>query len=143
MDQARAGYERELVEYFSGTISSASQPDASTLEAGMEQGGVIIGTPDDAIAGIERLLQITGGFGEFLARAHEWGTWEQTVHSYELFSRYVIPHFRGQMESKRSSQEWVATTPDAKISRAAVEKAFDDAGITLPTPEEQAAARRR
>ncbi len=143
MDQARAGYERELVEYFSGTISSASQPDASTLEAGMEQGGVIIGTPEDAIAGIERLLQITGGFGEFLARAHEWGTWEQTVHSYELFSRYVIPHFRGQLESKRSSQEWVATTPDAKISRAAVEKAFDDAGITLPTPEEQAAARRR
>ena len=102
-----------------------------------------MGTPDDAIAGIERLLEITGGFGEFLARAHEWGTWEQTVHSYELFSRYVIPHFRGQLESKRSSQEWVATTPDAKISRAAVEKAFDDAGIKPPTPGEQAAARRR
>ncbi len=143
IEQARIGYERELVDYFQGTISSATQPDTSTIEAGIEGGGAIIGTPDDAIAGIERLLELTGGFGGFLARAHEWGTWEQTVHSYELFSRYVIPHFRGQLEAKRSSQEFVAATPDAKISRAAVEKAFSDAGIDVTSPEEQAAARRR
>lgn len=143
MDEVRVGYEREVVEYYSGTISSATAPQESTLEAGIEQGGVIVGTPEDAIAGIERLQEITGGFGGFLARAHEWATWDQTVHSYELFSRYVIPHFRGQLEAKRSSQQWVATTPDAKISRAAVVKAFDDAGVTMPTPEEQAAARRR
>lgn len=143
IEQARVGYERELVDYFGGTISSATQPDAATIEAGIEQGGAIIGTPDDAIAGIERLLEMTGGFGGFLARAHEWGTWEQTVHSYELFSRYVIPHFRGQLEAKRSSQQFVADTPDAKISRAAVEKAFSDAGINVTSPEEQAAARRR
>ncbi|MXY36206.1 MAG: LLM class flavin-dependent oxidoreductase [Dehalococcoidia bacterium] len=141
--EAREGYERELVEYFGGTISSATQPDAATIEAGIEQGGAIVGTPDDAIAGIERLLEMTGGFGGFLARAHEWGTWEQTVRSYELFSRYVIPHFRGQLEAKRSSQQFVADTPDAKISRAAVEKAFSDAGIDVTSPEEQAAARRR
>lgn len=141
--EAREGYERELVEYFGGTISSATQPDAATIEAGIEQGGAIVGTPDDAIAGIERLLEMTGGFGGFLARAHEWGTWEQTVRSYELFSRYVIPHFRGQLDAKRSSQEFVAATPDAKISRAAVEKAFSDAGIDVTSPEEQAAARRR
>ncbi|MCY3647585.1 MAG: LLM class flavin-dependent oxidoreductase [Chloroflexi bacterium] len=141
--EAREGYERELVEYFGGTISSATQPDAATIEAGIEQGGAIVGTADDAIAGIERLLEMTGGFGGFLARAHEWGTWEQTVRSYELFSRYVIPHFRGQLEAKRSSQQFVADTPDAKISRAAVEKAFSDAGIDVTSPEEQAAARRR
>ncbi len=143
IQQARVGYERELIEYFNGTISSATQPDAATIEAGIEQGGAIVGTPDDAIAGIERLLEMTGGFGGFLARAHEWGTWEQTVHSYELFSRYVIPHFRGQLEAKRGSQQWVAETPDAKISRAAVEKAFSDAGIDVTSPEQQAAARRR
>ena len=141
--EAREGYERELNDYFSGTITSRMAPDASTIEAGIEGGGLIIGTPEDAIADIERLLAITGGFGGFLARAHEWGTWEQTVHSYELFSRYVIPHFRGQLEAKRGSQQWVAETPEAKISRAAVEKAFEDAGIAHSVAEEQAAARRR
>ena len=141
--EAREGYERELNDYFSGTITSRMAPDASTIEAGIEGGGLIIGTPEDAIADIERLLAITGGFGGFLARAHEWGTWEQTVHSYELFSRYVIPHFRGQLEAKRGSQQWVAETPEAKISRAAVEKAFEDAGIAQSVAEEQAAARRR
>ena len=143
IDEAREGYERELNEYFSGTITSRMAPDASTIEAGIEGGGAIVGTPEDAIAGIERLLEITGGFGGFLARAHEWGTWEQTVRSFELFARYVIPHFRGQLEAKRSSQEFVAATPDAKISQAAVEKAFSDAGIEVETAEKQAAARRR
>ena len=141
--EAREGYERELVDYFSGTITSRMAPDASTIEAGIAGGGAIIGTPDDAIAAIEGLLEKTGGFGGFLARAHEWGTWEQTVRSFELFSRYVIPHFRGQLDAKRGSQQWVADTPEAKISRAAVEKAFSDAGIDVSTAEEQAAARRR
>ena len=143
IDEAREGYERELNEYFSGTITSRMAPDSSTIEAGIEGGGAIVGTPDDAIAGIERLLEITGGFGGFLARVHEWGTWAQTVHSYELFARYVIPHFRGQLEAQRSSQAFVAATPGAKISQAAVEKAFSDAGIEVETAEKQAAARRR
>ncbi len=143
IDEARAGYEHELVHYYGEVLGSGVEPEAATLEAGIEQGGILVGTPDDAVAAIERLLATTGGFGGFLSRAHEWTTWEQTVHSYELFSRYVIPHFRGQLASKKASREWVASTPDAKISRAAVQKAFDDAGIKPPTPEEQAAARRR
>tara|TARA_B100001123_G_scaffold431149_1_gene552209 strand:+ start:1521 stop:2681 length:1161 start_codon:yes stop_codon:yes gene_type:complete len=143
IEEVRAGYEHELVEYFGNTLSSGVDPAGASLEAAIEQGSVIVGTPDDAVAGIKRLQEITGGFGGFLARAHEWGTWQQTIHSYELFSRYVIPHFRGQLTTKRSSQQWVANTPDAKLSRTAVEKAFSDAGIEPPTVEEQAAARRR
>ena len=141
--EAKVGYERELATYFGEVIGTGVAPEAATLEAGIEQGGVIVGTPEDAIAAIERLQAMTGGFGGFLARAHEWGTWEQTVHSYELFARYVIPHFRGQLDAKRRSREWVAATPGAKVSRAAVVKAFDDAGVAPPTSEEQAAARRR
>ena len=86
---------------------------------------------------------MTGGFGGFLARAHEWTTWDRTVRSYELFARYVAPRFRGQLESKRRSRDRVATTPGAKVSRAAVEKAFSDAGIAPPDEAERAAARRR
>ncbi len=143
MEEARAGYEHELTDYFGEVLGGLVAPEDATLEKGIEGGALIVGTPDDAIAAIERLLTITGGFGGFLARAHEWGTWEQTVHSYELFSRYVVPHFRGQLGAKQSSRDWVANTPGAKVSRAAVEKAFSDAGIKPPTAQEQAAARRR
>ena len=115
IEEARAGYEHELVHYYGEVLGSGVEPEAATLEAGIEQGGILVGTPDDAVDAIERLLAITGGFGGFLSRAHEWTTWEQTVHSYELFSRYVIPHFRGQLASKQASREWVASTPDAKI----------------------------
>ena len=143
ISEARVGYEHELVTYFGEVLGSGVAPEAATFEAGIEGGAAIVGTPDDAIAAIERLLEMTGGFGGFLARAHEWGTWDQTVHSYELFSRYVIPHFRGQLESKRHSREWVAATPGAKISTAAVQRAFSDAGIATPSEAERAAARRR
>ncbi len=143
ISEARAGYEHELVKYYGEVLGSGVDPEVATLDAGIEGGGAIVGTPDDAIAAIERLLEMTGGFGGFLARAHEWATWEQTVHSYELFSRYVIPHFRGQLESKRASREWVAATPRAKVSTAAVQKAFSDAGIDAPSEAERTAARRR
>ena len=142
--EAKEGYERELVDYFGGTISSRhGSPTRRPSRRVSREGGAIIGTPGRRDRWRSSgLLEMTGGFGGFLARAHEWGTWEQTVRSFELFSRYVIPHFRGQLDAKRGSQEWVADTPEAKISRAAVEKAFSDAGIDVSTAEEQAARRR-
>lgn len=53
-----------------------------------------IGTPDDAIAYIETLLQGAGGFGALLQLAHNWADWAETKRHYELMSRYVLPHFQ-------------------------------------------------
>ena len=44
----------------------------------------VIGTPDDAIALIERLRSKQGEFGAFLHQAHNWADWEATKRSYEL-----------------------------------------------------------
>ncbi len=55
----------------------------------------VVGTPDDAIAWIERKLQETGGFGGLMITAHEWTSSEQMRRSMEMFARYVMPHFRG------------------------------------------------
>ena len=114
-----------------------------TIEASVEGGGLIAGTPDDAIAAIEQLLEMSGGFGGFLARAHEWTTWDKMVRSYELWSRYVMPHFRGQIAPKAASRDWVANTPDAQISSAAVTKAFTDAGVEVPGGTAERATRAR
>jgi limonene 1,2-monooxygenase len=62
-----------------------------------ETGLGTIGTPDDAVAQIERLYkQSNGGFGAYLQVAQDWPTTEAKFHSYELFARHVAPQFQGQ-----------------------------------------------
>jgi len=65
-----------------------------------------IGTPDDAIAYIEQLLEGSGGFGAILDLAHNWADWAETKRHYELMARYVHPHFQGSRELRRSSYDY-------------------------------------
>jgi limonene 1,2-monooxygenase len=59
-----------------------------------------VGTPDDAIAQIDRLVaQSNGGFGAFLHLAHDWAAPAARLRSYELFARHVAPRFQGQYQS--------------------------------------------
>jgi limonene 1,2-monooxygenase len=99
-----------------------------------ERGGAIIGTPDDAIEAIERMIDLSGGFGGLLGLAHEWTNWEKTKHSYELWARYVAPHFQGQLERLRADQEFVSgnRTTIFGPNLAAIGKAFIDAGVAFP-----------
>lgn len=64
----------------------------------------IIGTPDDAIAWIERRLAATGGFGGLMLTTHEWARTDKLQRSLEMFARYVMPHFRGHTATYRD--EW-------------------------------------
>ena len=65
----------------------------------MESGMACIGTPDDAITFVERLLRGSGGFGVIMELAQNWADWPQTKRHYEMMARYVHPHFQ-------SSREW-------------------------------------
>lgn len=69
----------------------------------VDSGAACIGTPDDAIGFIERLLQGTGGFGVIMELAHNWADWEATKRHYELMARYVHPHFQRSREWRRES----------------------------------------
>ena len=72
----------------------------------------VIGTPDDAIALIERLYEKQGDFGVFLQQAHNWADFEQTKRSYELYQRYVMPHFARDNRPRIESFEWCSTHRD-------------------------------
>ena len=100
----------------------------------VETGGVVVGTPDDAIAAVERIFEITGGMGTLLFNTHEWTTWEKTLRSYELWARYVAPRFQGQVQLVSDNREWVAAHRASIFApaQAAIGKAFIDAGIELP-----------
>ena len=88
----------------------------------------MIGTPDDAIRQLERLQAQSGGFGTFLLFGHEWADPEATRQSFELFARYVMPHFQGQLAPVRASYDWVAGSGGRFVDAAsnAINKAIQD-----------------
>lgn len=66
----------------------------------------LAGTPDDAIAHIEKLQAQAGGFGALMIMGHNFASSEATRKSYELFARYVMPHFSGSNVSRNASLKW-------------------------------------
>ena len=70
-------------------------------------GVATVGTPDDAIATIEKLTAKTGGFGTFLFLAHNCADWQATQRSYELFAEHVIPACRRMNVNRENSIAWV------------------------------------
>ena len=88
----------------------------------------MIGTPDDAIAKIESLVDESGGFGTFLLFGHDWASPAATKHSFELFAQYVMPHFTGQLERPQASCDWVTGSGGEFVNRAvdAIMKAIAD-----------------
>ncbi len=108
-EKARADVAQGLarwVEYFDRVapagmrgMSGAGDPADLLVNAGR----AVIGTPDDAIAMIERLQAKQGEFGVILLQAHNWAEWEETKKSYELYARFVMPHFAGTNRNRQHS----------------------------------------
>lgn len=93
-----------------------------------EDGFAVIGTPEDAIAKIQSLVDESGGFGTFLLFGHDWATPRATTESLELFAQYVMPHFQGQLDAPTASCEWVTGSGGEFVNRAAnaIMKAIGD-----------------
>jgi limonene 1,2-monooxygenase len=87
----------------------------------------VIGTPDDAIALIERLYAKQGAFGVMLHQAHNWADWEATKRSYELYARYVMPRFSGDNAPRIESFDWCTEHRDELTEKrsAAARAMFD------------------
>ena len=100
MKNVRFGLE-EWITYFKDVAGLPIAPEGEDpAEALVASGLAVIGTPDDAIAQIQRLEAESGGFGTFLQMAHNWADWTETKRSYELFSRYVAPEFQNRNDNR-------------------------------------------
>src|SRR6185436_4006266 len=98
--QVHAGERRETVTYFEETLGRPPGRADDPLREGVQMGTTLVGSPDLVIKGIDRLVESSkGGFGGLLFRAHEWADREQTLRSYELFARYVMPRFQGALDT--------------------------------------------
>ena len=78
----------------------------SEIDALLEAGIAVIGTPDDFIAQINRLRAKAGEFGCFLTMAHYWADFEATKRSYELIARFVMPQFQDQLRARNEALSW-------------------------------------
>lgn len=106
-ENVRFGLEQWLY-YFRevAALPLAPTDGSDPVDALIASGMAVVGTPDDAIAQIERLQQQSGGFGCFMQLAHNWANWENTKHSYELMARYVFPKFQNLNDNREASLNW-------------------------------------
>jgi len=99
------------------------------IENNTASGFAVIGTPDDAVARIQELIEASGGgFGAYLLFDHDWAAPAAKLRSYELFAQYVMPHFTGQLEPVAASCDWVTGSGGEFVGRAAnaIAKAIED-----------------
>lgn len=135
MREVARGERIETLSYFSETLGRPPMRSEDPLGDGLKAGTTLVGSPETIAKGIERLLTFTeGGAGGVLFRSHEWANREQTLRSYELFARWVMPRFQHSVETTISSREWVSSHREGIFgpSMTALRKAFTDAGQEVP-----------
>ena len=94
MHQVLAGIDQYGPLYAEMGITPSLLSREALIETLIENHFAVVGTPDDAIEQINRLLAQTGGFGKLLLPANHWANARDTLQSYALFSRTVIAHFK-------------------------------------------------
>jgi limonene 1,2-monooxygenase len=135
MRQVQRAERHETVTYFEETLGRPPGRADDPLSEGVKMGTTLVGSTETVIRGIERLQEMSqGGFGGLLFRAHEWANREQTLKSYELFARYVMPRFQGSLDTIRESNEWARGNRKTIFSPnvEAIRRAYSDAGRQAP-----------
>jgi limonene 1,2-monooxygenase len=136
-EEARRDVEYGMTQWFRYFQNVAAFPQMAVEGGNIDEmvnfvnGGLgVVGTPDQAIAQIEELVeQSNGGFGAYLQLAHNWANPQATKKSWELFARHVMPHFQSS-----GNQSLINAAERARASRGqlaekqlqAVEQATED-----------------
>jgi limonene 1,2-monooxygenase len=138
MRDCRIGERLETETYFGETLGRPPTRTEDPLGDGLKAGTTLVGSPDTVAKGIERLIGFSeGGAGGILFRAHEWADREQTVRSYELFARWVMPRFQGSLRMPAESREWCYQNREGIFAPnlQALKQAFVAAGQAVPEME--------
>ena len=139
--EVKKGERVETQTYFEDTLGRPPGRADDPLRDGVKMGTTLVGSPDTVAKGIRRLLEYSqGGFGGILFRAHEWANREQTLRSYELFARYVMPQFQGSLGPIIGSSAWARDNRKQVFGSTvdAVRRAFTDFGREVPEEEVRA-----
>jgi limonene 1,2-monooxygenase len=98
----------KFIDYFNNNLPRFHVPEGTDpVDWVIENEVVVVGTPEDAINRIERVIAKQGEFGAVLLQASSLADWQQTRRSYELYAQYVIPHFSGANVNRHDSYQWI------------------------------------
>jgi limonene 1,2-monooxygenase len=112
--EAREGLLRHHNEYITATLQRPGArpyktPDEAVDKTAFVPGAVAtIGTPNDLVERIKSVLDISGGFGTVVGFVHDWANPENTMRSWDMVARYVVPEINGYLARLRTSREFVA-----------------------------------
>src|SRR3984893_102926 len=112
-EEAKHGLMRWHNEYIVGTLQRpGSQPfnspdEAVDKTAFMDGAASTIGTPDDLVKMIKSVYDKSGGFGTVVGFVYDWANPENTMRSWDMVARYVIPEINGYVKKLRESQKFL------------------------------------
>jgi len=109
--EAMNGLHRWHTEYTVGTLQRVGaevwDTPEQTLDAMVEAGSVIIGTPDDLTQAIRDMYELCGGFGTVIGFVNDFAHPEAISRSWDMVARYVLPEVNGMLDGFRESQQFV------------------------------------
>lgn len=112
-EEAKHGLMRWHNEYIVGTLQRPgdgpfTSPDEAVDKTAFEDGSAsVIGTPDDLVKVIKDVYAKSGGFGTVVGFVHDWANPENTMRSWDMVARYVIPEINGYVAKLRESQKFL------------------------------------
>jgi limonene 1,2-monooxygenase len=147
--EARDGLLRWHNEYTVGTLMRPGAVAYRTADDAVDQmafadgAAAIVGTPDDLVKSIRELETVTGGFGTVIGFAHDWASRPNTLKSWDLVMRYVVPELNGFLEPYRSSREHVVTHRDVfeRAGQAVLSKIMENEQAAKALQESMAGGR--
>ncbi len=116
--QARYGIEEWLYYFREVAALPLAAEGADPIDAVVDTGIAVVGTPDDAIRQIARLKEQSGGFGAYLTLDTNWAEWDAKKKSYELIARHVMPAFQQSNDNRDASLEWARSNRPRFIGEA-------------------------
>jgi len=87
-------------------MSQAEVGDDKAFDATLREGGIIHGSPDDCVAQIRELADVSGGFGTLLLTMQDWAPFELQRRSLDAFARWVVPQLTDELEGLQGSAAW-------------------------------------
>src|SRR5437588_6927957 len=113
--EARHGLMRHHNEYVVGTLQRPgakpfTDPDEAVDKTAFGDGAAAtIGTPDDLVAPLKSVYEVSGRLGTIVGFVHDWANPENTRRSWGMVARYVVPEINGYLAGLRTSREFVAS----------------------------------
>jgi limonene 1,2-monooxygenase len=134
IDDMAWGFEKWSAYSYQVSPAGPAAIGLGTVDEMIAKHAAVIGTPDDAVAQLERYWEKTGGFGCMLILGQNWASPEATRRSFDLIARHVMPKFAGSNARRTASYEWMGANREAfsqaniNAARLTIEKFASKAG---------------